>query len=68
MRLRAAMGKIVPPIDEPMAFMPRARPRLRLNQWPMMPIMGPKMMPHANCRELINLRNETRSEGNYAPP
>ena len=32
MRLRAAIGKIVPPKDDPVAEKPNAMPRLLLNQ------------------------------------
>jgi hypothetical protein len=48
MSLCVAMGNIVPPMDEPIALKPVAKPRLRLNQCPMTPNVGPKIIPQAS--------------------
>lgn len=48
MRLRAAMGKMVPPALAPSAMNPSARPLRRLNQCAMTPYTGPKMTPQAS--------------------
>lgn len=46
-KFRAAIGKTVPPIDAPVAVMPKAVPRLFLNQCPITLRVGPKHIPHA---------------------
>ena len=43
--LRAAIGKITPPIAAPNEAIPNANARLRLNQCPMTVKAGPKIMP-----------------------
>jgi len=45
-KLRNAIGRSVPPIEAMQATMPKAVDRLLLNQWAMIPIIGPKMIPH----------------------
>lgn len=52
MRLRAAIGRTVPPADDPVAVIPNARDRLFLNQCPLIPIVGPNITPAASCQSL----------------
>lgn len=51
-RFLNAMGKIVPPTEDPQARMPSARPRRRLNQWEIIPSTGPNIVPEASCRSM----------------
>lgn len=44
-RFRAAIGKMVPPTDEPMATSPKARPRFLWNQCEMTATHGPNIIP-----------------------
>jgi hypothetical protein len=46
--LRNAIGNKVPPREEPIATMPSARPRRRLNQWDTTLTAGPKLTPLAS--------------------
>jgi len=45
-KLRNATGNTVPPIDDAKDMIPNAVDRLLLNQWAMILVIGPYMMPH----------------------
>ena len=47
MRFLTAMGMVVPPMDEPTAVNPNARPRFFLNQWAIIALAGPYTPPQA---------------------
>lgn len=55
MRLRTAMGKMVPPMLEPKAIRPSAIPFLLENQCGMTPSVGPKMTPQPSWEEAEEL-------------
>ena len=58
MSLRATIGNAIPPMDPPKAVKPQATPSFFLNQFPTIPVSGPKHTPHANCG--IGLVTQTR--------
>jgi len=46
-RFLTAIGMVVPPMDEPTAINPNARPRFFLNQCAMIALEGPNIPPQA---------------------
>jgi hypothetical protein len=61
-RALAAIGKIVPLTDEPIAVKPSALPRFFLNQCVIIALRDPKIPPHANYREKYALSERTNEK------
>ena len=55
-KLRNATGNTVPPTDEANEIIPRAVDRLLLNQWAIILITGPNMIPHEIYKEQKHLK------------
>jgi len=51
-RFLAVIGSTVPPIEEPMAKKPMAKPRRCLNQWAITARVGPTAPPHPNYKSM----------------
>ena len=51
-RFWKAIGKIVPPMEDPQANMPKARPRRFLNQCDTTAIVGPKHTPQLSLKNM----------------